>query len=305
MASIVKYSSNLIFELMILIADSGSTKCDWLLLDGSETVLQCSSMGFNPYFHSESFIVQKLRSHELLMERAEEVDKLFFYGAGCSSLELNAIVHRALMRLFPHATVKIHHDLDGAALATYDGAPHIACILGTGSNACYFNGESISEEVPALAYILGDEGSGSYYGKRLISDFFYKRMPEHLAQDFTETYNLTMEKVVENVYTKPHANVYLASFMKFCSTHKADPYIQGIIRPGMERFLDIHVACYPNAKEVKANFVGSIAYYFEDILREVASNMGIEVGKIVKKPILGLREYHLKYSLSSVNATTH
>ena len=290
---------------MILIADSGSTKCDWLLLDGANTVFQCSSMGFNPYFHDESFIVQQLRGHEVLMKKADEVDKLYFYGAGCSSKELNAIVQRAMIRLFPHSEVHIGHDLDGAALATYGGKPQIACILGTGSNACYFDGTSISESVPALAYILGDEGSGSYYGKRLIADFFYKRMPMHLADDFAATYNLTMENVVEYVYTRPHANVYLASFMKFCSTHRNDPYIKNLIRPGMKEFLDIHVTSYPNYREVETNFVGSVAYYFEDLLREVAGPMGVKVGRIVKKPILGLREYHLKFSLSSISASTH
>lgn len=290
---------------MILIADSGSTKCDWLMLDGEETLFQCSSMGFNPYFHDESFIVTKLRGHEILMEKSNEVDQLYFYGAGCSSKELKSIVNRAMVRLFPKAQIHIGHDLDGAALATFEGSPHIACILGTGSNSCYFDGNKIYEEVPALAYILGDEGSGSYYGKRLIADFMYKRMPLHLAADFAATYGLTMEMVVDNVYTKPHANVYLASFMKFCSTHREDPYIQGMIRPGMAHFLDVHVTCYPNFREVSTNFVGSVAHYFEDILCDVATPLGIKVGKIVKKPILGLREYHLKYSLSSVAAAAH
>lgn len=290
---------------MILIADSGSTKCDWLLLDGPETIFQCSSMGFNPYFHDESFIVQHLRGHEVLMKRASEVEKLYFYGAGCSSEELNARVRHAMIRLFPHCEVHVGHDLDGAALATYDGKPEIACILGTGSNSCFFDGESVSEAVPALAYILGDEGSGSYYGKRLIADFFYKRMPAHLASDFVDTYRLTMPDVVEHVYTRPHANVYLASFMKFCSTHREEAYIQNMILPGMQTFLETHVACYPNHQEVETNFVGSVAYYFEDLLRKAAEPMGINVGRIVKKPILGLREYHLKFSLSSLHATTH
>ena len=290
---------------MILIADSGSTKCDWLLLDGAETIFQCSSMGFNPYFHSEGFIVTTLRGHETLMPYSEKVTQLYFYGAGCSSPELNAIVKRALVRLFPHAAIHVGHDLDGAALSVYQGEPVVACILGTGSNACFFDGSSIYEEVPALAYILGDEGSGSYYGKRLISDFLYKRMPEELAADFKETYDITMDVIVEHVYTRPHANVYLASFMKFCSTHRTHPYIKEMIYAGMRHFLDVHVTCYPNYKEVKTSFVGSGAYYFQDFLEEVATSMGITIGQVVKKPILGLREYHLKYSLSSVKATTH
>lgn len=285
---------------MILIADSGSTKCDWLLMDGEKIVAECSSMGFNPYFHSESFIVTTLRGHEVLMKYANKVTQVFFYGAGSSSTELKAIVSNALIRLFPSANVYVGHDLDGAALATYSGKPHIACILGTGSNSCYFDGNSVREEVPALAYILGDEGSGSYYGKRLIADFFYKRMPKHLARDFKETYSLKMEDIVKNVYNKPHANVYLASFMKFCSRHRNDPYIRNMIVPGMKEFLTTHVTCFPEHQSAPVSFVGSIAYYFENILRDVAKDMGIKVDRIVKKPILGLREYHLKYSLASV-----
>lgn len=288
---------------MILIADSGSTKCDWLLIEGSDTIFQCSSMGFNPYFHSEGFIVTTLRSHEVLMAHAPKVTQLYFYGAGCSSPALNSVVQRALVRLFPKAEVNVGHDLDGAALAVYDGNPVIACILGTGSNSCFFNGKTVVEEVPALAYILGDEGSGSFYGKQLISDFLYKRMPKELAVEFKETYQLTMHDVVEHVYTRPHANVYLASFMKFCSAHRGHPYIVEMIMRGIRTFLDIHVTCYDNYKDVVTSFVGSGAYYFEDILREVAEPMGINVGRVVKKPILGLREYHLKYSLSSVKAT--
>ncbi len=285
---------------MILIADSGSTKCDWLLMDGETIVAECGSMGFNPYFHDESFIVTTLRGHEVLMKYSGQVTSLFFYGAGSSSPELKSIVSKALIRLFPLASIYVGHDLDGAALATYSGTPHIACILGTGSNSCYFDGESIHEEVPALAYILGDEGSGSYYGKRLLADFFYKRMPKHLAADFKDTYNLAMDDIVENVYNRPHANVYLASFMKFCSRHRNDPYILNMIRPGMRVFLETHVACYEGHKSLTVNFVGSVAYYFENVLREVAEEMGIHIGTIVKKPILGLRDFHLKYSLSSV-----
>lgn len=285
---------------MILIADSGSTKCDWLLMDGDTIVAECSSMGFNPYFHNESFIVTTLRGHEVLMKYSHEIKSVFFYGAGSSSPELKAIVFRALVRLFSFAHVYVGHDLDAAALATYSGTPHIACILGTGSNSCYFDGNSVHEEVPALAYILGDEGSGSYYGKKLIADFFYNKMPEHLANDFEETYRLNMDDIVQNVYSKPHANVYLASFMKFCSRHRNDPYIKNMIVPGIRKFLSIHVACFANYKSVPVCFVGSVAYYFENILRETSEEMGINIGCIVKKPILGLREYHLKYSLTSV-----
>jgi glucosamine kinase len=177
---------------MILIADSGSTKCDWLLLNGDQIAVECNTMGFNPYFHDSATIEAHVREKAELMQYADAVDAIYFYGAGSSSAELKAIVASALKNLFPNANIQVGHDLDGAALATYEGQPHIACILGTGSNSCFFDGKSIYEEVPALAYILGDEGSGSYIGKRLLADFFYKRMPQALAAEFQQTYKMDM-----------------------------------------------------------------------------------------------------------------
>lgn len=285
---------------MILIADSGSTKCDWLLLDGERIALECPTMGFNPYFHDAATIEQELRSHPELLAMADVVTQVFFYGAGASSPELKEIVRSGLQAVFNQAEIHVGHDLDAAAVASYSGVPHIACILGTGSNSCYFDGKAIYEEVPALAYILGDEGGGSYYGKRLLADFFYKRMPADLAHEFQLKYDMSMSTMVQKVYTEPHANVYLASLSRFCSEHKTEPYIQSMVRDGMRAFLQTHVACYANHKQVPVDFVGSIAYYFEDSLRAVASEMGIHVGTVVKKPIHGLVDYHLKYTFTRV-----
>jgi glucosamine kinase len=286
---------------MILIADSGSTKCDWMLLEEGKVVLECPTMGFNPYFHDANTIANALLERTDLMSFADRVTHIYFYGAGASSAELKAVVRAGLKIPFQNAKVHVGHDLDAAAVATYEGQPHIACILGTGSNSCFFDGEAIYEEVPALAYILGDEGGGSFYGKRLLADFFYKRMPVHLAAQFGVKYNMNMKTMVEKVYTEPNANVYLASLSKFCSDHRNEPYIVAMIKEGMQKFLDIHVTCFTNHKLVPVDFVGSIAYYFEAELRETASAMGINVGKIVKQPILGLVNYHLKFTLASVH----
>ncbi len=258
-------------------------------------------MGFNPYFHDAATIEATMKQRLDLMAYADQVVQIYFYGAGASSLELKAVVRNGLKLVFPSAKIHVGHDLDAAALATYDGVPHIACILGTGSNSCFFDGEAIYEEVPALAYILGDEGGGSFYGKRLLADFFYKRMPVHLAAQFGVKYNMNMKTMVEKVYTEPNANVYLASLSKFCSDHRDESYIQGIIQEGMRKFLDIHVTCFANHKLVPVDFVGSIAYYFEDQLRTAAAEFGIQVGHVVKKPVQGLVNYHLKFTLAQVN----
>jgi glucosamine kinase len=284
--------------MRILIADSGSTKCDWLLLEGEKVVLECNTMGLNPYFHDEATIEGALRGQPELAGRALDVDQVYFYGAGASSPELKAIVKRGLALVFTRAKIQIGHDLDAAALATYTGVPHIACILGTGSNSCFFDGTAIHEEVPALAYILGDEGGGSYFGKRLLADFFYKRMPPHLAAEFKERYNMNMQTMAEKVYIEAHANVYLASLSRFCWEHLEEPYMKAMVRDGLRTFLQVHVACYADYQKVPVDFVGSIAYYFEAELREVAEEMGIGIGTVVKKPIHGLVKYHQRFSLS-------
>lgn len=283
---------------MIIIADSGSTKCDWMLLKDWEPLVECNTMGFNPYFYDTAAIVEELNRKAELMEYAGQISHVYFYGAGCATEELRSVVRGALQVIYPEAKVHVSHDLDGAALATYTGEPHIAGILGTGSNSCFFDGKNIHQEVPALAYILGDEGSGSYYGKQLLADFLYRRMPTHLYDEFRESYDLSKNAIMTAVYLRPHANVYLASFMRFCSKHKEDPYIREKVLKGMRDFLETHVACYDNATQVPVNFVGSVAWYFQDELEEVASSLGIRIGKVVKKPIHGLLDYHKKYTFS-------
>ncbi|MGD1848502.1 MAG: ATPase [Salibacteraceae bacterium] len=280
---------------MILIADSGSTKCDWGLVDKSgERVNEFKTMGFNPYFHSSQLIEQTLRQHQDLAPLAGEITHVFFYGAGCSSPSLNQIVDVALNRVFQNAEVLVDHDLLGAAYSTWDGNPSISCIVGTGSNSCYFDGITLQEEVPALAYILGDEGSGSYFGKKLLSQYLYKRLPEHLAEDFWETYRLTKDDIVDNVYNRPHANVYLASFMRFISNRRDDPYFRKLVISGLREFLDLHVTCFPNYKSTRVHFVGSIAFYFRDLLEIAAEELEIQIGNVIKKPIDGLIAYHVE-----------
>ena len=279
---------------MIIVADSGSTKCDWILYDEqTRQTIETSTIGFNPFFHDEWFILNEVFANPILRENGPKANHVFFYCAGGSSKELQMKVARGLYINFKNADIKVDHDLDGAAYATCDGKPGIACILGTGSNSCYFDGEKIHEEVPALAYILGDEGSGSYYGKWLLKDYFYKRMPDTIRTEFEAWFKPTKEDVFEKVYMMPHANVFLASFMRFCSEHRADQYIVDMVNEGMYDFLNTHVCCYKNYKTVPTHFVGSIAFYFEDVLRKHCANLNIQVGKITNKPVEGLLQYHL------------
>tara|TARA_B000000532_G_C18850967_1_gene399439 strand:+ start:44 stop:910 length:867 start_codon:yes stop_codon:yes gene_type:complete len=285
----------------ILIADSGSTKADWIAVDkNGEVLAQFSTMGFNPYFHSSDKVESELKGVEAMIAIAEKVDKTYFYGAGSSSVEMCAIIKEGLSRVLVNSEIHVGHDLDGAAYSTWSGEPSITCILGTGSNSCYFDGEKTSEEVPSLAYILGDEGSGSWFGKRLLQGFFYNQLPVEISDDFINEFGekaVHVNEVNKRVYKSENPNVYLASFTKFIGKHKSNPVIKQWLLDGFHAFLSVHVECFSNWQQVPVHFIGSIAYYFSDELIEACEERGIRVGNMIKKPIDGLTKYHLDYLL--------
>ncbi len=280
---------------MYLIAESGSTKCDWILVDQQGNYVDLyKTMGYNPFFHSTDFIVNDLASHKDLMHIADKVERLYFYGAGCENLSLNNVVKLALEKTFTGSKVFVEHDMKAAAYSTYDGAPCITCIIGTGSNSCYFDGQTIYEEVPALAYILGDEASGSYLGKKLIAAYLYKKLPKEIEYDFDKEFGLSKEDIFDRVYNKPHANVYLASFTRFVGRHKEHPFINAFIMQGMREFFEYHVKCYEQYQKLPVHFVGSVAFHFQEEMLVVAKEYGVNIGRIVKEPIMNLLEYHKK-----------
>ncbi len=281
---------------MYLIAESGSTKCDWLLVDQSGNYMDLyKTMGYNPFFHSTDFIYENVTSHKDLGHIAGKVERVYFYGAGCENKDLNNIVKKALEKAFTNAKVFVDHDLKAAAYSTFDGETNITCIIGTGSNSCMFDGTTITEVVPALAYILGDEASGSYLGKKLIAAYLYKKLPKEIAYDFDKEFGLTKEMIFDRVYNKPNANVYLASFTRFVGRHKADPFINNFIMQGMREFFEYHVCCFSNYQEITVNFIGSVAFHFQEELMIVAKENNVKIGKIIKEPIMNLLEYHIKY----------
>jgi len=276
---------------MILIVDSGSTKSDWILLNNSKQT-HYSTMGLNPYFHDEETVYNAILEQKDLFLIRNEVEKVFFYGAGCSSEALNQIIQNGLSKVFSNASIIVDHDLCACAYATYEGEPAISCIIGTGSNSCYYDGITVSEEVPALGYILGDEGSGTYFGKQLLSNFLYKRLPEHIHEAFLAETGLSKDEIIDHVYMQPNANVYLASFMRFIIKFQEDEYIKDMIYNGFKHFIQIHVCCYSNYKNVKVHFVGSIAHLFYSELKKACTIMDVQLGKVIQKPIDGLVSYH-------------
>lgn len=276
---------------MILIVDSGSTKSDWILLNNSKKT-HYSTMGLNPYFHNEETVYNAILEQKDLFAIRAEVEKVFFYGAGCSSEALNQIIQNGLSKVFSNACITVDHDLCACAYATYEGEPAISCIIGTGSNSCYYDGITVSEEVPALGYILGDEGSGTYFGKQLLSNFLYKRLPEHIHEAFLAETGISKDEIIDHVYMQPNANVYLASFMRFIIKFQEDEYIKDMIYNGFKHFIQIHVCCYSNYKNVKVHFVGSIAHLFYSELEKACAIMDVQLGKVIQKPIDGLVSYH-------------
>jgi len=281
---------------MIIVAESGSTKCDWVLIDlqGRE-IERWKTMGFNPFFHSADKVYDVLSETNGLNIWADKITQTWFYGAGCSSAPMRAIIKNGLNRFFINAENHVDHDLNAAAYALYSGEPEIACILGTGSNSCFYDGKTVTEVVPALAYILGDEGSASFIGKRLLANFLYKKLPPELMVDFQKTYNISKEEIFNRVYNQPHANVYLASFGPFAGKHKDNPHIKALVRDGIRQFIDIHVKCYPESATVKVNFVGSVAKAFEDIIREELAKDGLKFGRVLAKPVNNLIAYHIDF----------
>ena len=277
---------------MILIADSGSTKCDWVLLNGNERVADVQTIGLNPFYHDEDSVIGAVSGVDAFKAVATTVSRIHFYGSGCSSPERNATVENALKTVFPNAAVNVGHDVLGAALAACQGKEGIACILGTGSNSCYFDGNDVSEVIPSLGYILGDEGSGAWYGKRLVTDYLYKEsIPLALKEELAQ-HGHTKTSILENTYMKPHANVFLASFMKILGNHRETDYVRDMIAAGMREFLQRHVCCFDNYRSLETNFVGSVAYHFQDILKVESEKLHITLGAVIQRPIDGLVKFH-------------
>lgn len=273
---------------MLLVCDSGSTKADWKYQPEGEHFV--STRGFNPFYHDHVFIIAEL-SASPLRDIANQVTHLFFYGAGCSSPERNAIVHRALQQFFKNAKILVEHDILGAAIATNFDEEGITCIIGTGSNSCHYDGKNWSQVVPALGYLLGDEASGSYLGKRLLADYLYHLLPAGLEAELNEKYVLSKEIIFHNAYQEPHVNVYFASFARVLSNHLHETYVQEVVKEGFRRFFNVHVMRYPKVHSIPVHFVGSIAHHFGPLLDEVMAELNLRKGKVLKKPVHELYRY--------------
>ena len=277
---------------MIIIADSGSTKCSWAICDkNGQIVERCSTIGFNPYFIKSSQVLNHLQNSDL-KEIKDNVDEVYFYGAGCSSKKMNDIIEKPFKEFFSNAQVNIQHDLDAACYSMYDGEPAITGILGTGSNSCFFDGEKIYENAPSLGFMLGDEASGNNFGKKLLCLYFNNVLDEDLKQKYEEAYETDIAQINSNVYNNSRANVYLAKFFPFVSENKSHPQMHTLVMKTLDEFFKLHICCFEDFKKVKVNFIGSVAFFLKDEIEKVAQKYNCEIGHIVKNPIDRLIKYH-------------
>lgn len=283
---------------MTLIADGGSTKCDWILLDpDGQVLLKTRTRGLNPAVIPHSELKRRILNNKDLVAIFNKVTVVDFYGAGCGTETPVALFTKVLTELFPQAMISVNEDLLAAVYAATT-EPGIVCILGTGSNSCYFDGENIKINVPSLGYTLMDEASGNYFGKRLIRDYYYKKMPAVLSEKFEQRYDLDADVIKTNLYKRENPNTYLASFAEFIFTsEEVNGYFYKLISEGMLKFIEYRILCYKEAQNVPIHFIGSIAHFSKDIIRDCMKPYHLELGNVIRRPIDGLIEYYRKHKL--------
>lgn len=278
---------------MILVADSGSSKTDWMGYSLNEPI-RFNTQGINPYFLNAQDIFKLFSRKKDLGFNPDDVKEIYFFGAGCSSPDKHEVISNGLSLFFTKAFISVEHDLLGSAYATCGEKEGLTCILGTGSNISYYNGINVLPSKHGLGYVLGDEGSGTHFGKKLITSYLYGYMPKELGVLFAAEYKIDKETVINNVYQNPFPNTYLASMSKFMINHTDHPFIAKILYDGFQEFVESNIKDYTNYQTMECHFVGSIAYFYQDILKEVCQANGVIVGKILQKPIEGIYNYILK-----------
>lgn len=274
----------------ILIADSGATKADWCVARGKEVLHRFTTQSIHPVYQTAEEMQQEVREKVLPHTTVTTIQAIYFYGAGCIP-ENVSLVKEALFASFPIHTIQVQSDLIAVAHALCGHEPGIACILGTGSNSCEWDGSKVTKQIPPLGFILGDEGSGAALGRQLVSDALKERLTKGLKEELMEEYRLTPALVIEKVYRQPFPSRFLASLSPFLKKHINDPTIYRILHRGFSDFFERNVMAY-DYKKNRVHFVGSIGWHYADVLREVAAGKGIEVGTIARSPIEGLIEYY-------------
>lgn len=277
---------------MILIADCGATKADWILLEKGKDDRHEHTLGFNPVVHKPELLQGEVTKLSQDLWTNISPTSVYYYGAGCWDFRRKTLVADALSSAWPDAELKVMHDLLGAARATCGYDAGIACILGTGSNTCLYDGQDVIDNVTNLGYLLGDEGSGSHIGKAFLRAYFYRELDEELMQAFEEYNAIDRQSVLDTIYESSVPNTYLASFTRFMGEYKEHPLIQKIIFASFGEFLDRHVRKYKGHLDVPVHFIGSVAFHFKTILLAALHERGMHAGNFIPKPIDALADFH-------------
>jgi N-acetylglucosamine kinase-like BadF-type ATPase len=278
---------------LILIADSGSTKTEWCLVDGKKK-LNVVTQGISPYFLDAAQITTIIREELLPGLKNKQPDELYYYGTGCSNPANVALVKKAIKAVFKNSKIVVDHDLAGAAKALCGDQKGVACILGTGSNSCFYNGSKIVKNSPGLGYVLGDEGSGTYLGKKVLQYYLYNTFDPDLMDRFKAAYQTSPNEILDAVYKQPLPNRYLAGFAGFLAENRGHFMVENIIEDGFNDFFYHHIYKYRESWTHPIHFVGSIAWGFKDVLKEMCHSYELQLGKVLKNPMEGLISYHTK-----------
>ena len=282
---------------MILIVDSGSTKCDWIAVDkeGNQLLEKIRTKGLNPAILSEKKLRKTIKKSKELTENKEKVSKVYFYGAGCGTENPRLALKVVLQQFFTNANIEVNEDTMAAVYATINTTDEAAvvCILGTGSNCSYYDGKKLEQRVNSLGYTLMDDASGNYYGKQLIRDYYFNHMPEDIKIAFAGKYNLEADFIKYNLYKQPNPNAYLANFAEFMILNKDSKYIKELIKKGIRLFANNMILQFKEEiKTVPVHFAGSIAFFCQDEIKEIALELGFKTGNFERRPIEGLVSFH-------------
>lgn len=287
---------------MRLIIDAGSTKTEWILMEGNALIRRFQTEGFNPNYNDLQTLKTLVETrfiaspdNEIPFSRRDEstsLQEVYYYGTGCGSEKNCQLIQQVFQNRFPKAEIHVTHDLMAACHAVLGHGKGITCILGTGSNSCVYDGEKIVEKAVSLGYLVGDEGSGSHIGKAVVRAYFYGFMPEDLRQKFAETYRLELPDFVQTLCHNPQPSRYLASFAKFAGENQTHPFIRALVKDCFKAFIEAFVCRYADCKTMKVSFIGSIAYHFQDILRESLADFGLTIGEVMQAPAEGLIRYY-------------
>ena len=281
---------------MYLIVDRGSSKTDGVAVEPSgEVLFSTQTKGLNPQVLSSAILNERIINNYQIYSNRDEVTHLYFYGAGLGIQSTVERILKVFREIFTNCELIIKEDTYAAVYSTATmNEPSIVCILGTGSNCSYFDGEAVEQRVISLGYILMDEASGNFYGKQMVRGFYFNEMPKNLAEKFEAEFTLDADTVKENLYRKENPNPYLAKFAKFLIEHKEDPYMQEIIFNGLDRFIRHQILQFDDARNIPIHFVGSIAHFLQDEVKQALAKYDLKMGKVVKRPIDGLVDYHIK-----------